>query len=138
MFFQVPDAGRILEDAAFQDIYYEHCSYFTAESLSSLFRSCGFDVFDTRREYGGQYLTLAARPSSRPVPAVRGREPFIEQLERQIDDFSARTTRAIEEWKWLIGMVASKGQESSVVGLRVKSGCFPDRLASRRADISRG
>ena len=28
VFFQVPDTMRILEDCAYEDIYYEHCSYF--------------------------------------------------------------------------------------------------------------
>jgi SAM-dependent methyltransferase len=131
VFFQVPDAGRILEDAAFQDIYYEHCSYFTAESLASLFRSCGFDVFETRREYGGQYLTLAARPSSVPVEAERKREAFIEQLKRQTEDFSARSAKAIEEWKWLIGAVACKGKAVALWGSGSKAVAF---LTALQAD----
>ena len=28
VFFQIPNVLRILEDCAFEDIYYEHCSYF--------------------------------------------------------------------------------------------------------------
>ena len=29
VFFQIPEATRILRDCAFEDIYYEHCSYFS-------------------------------------------------------------------------------------------------------------
>ena len=44
VFFQVPDMTRVLRDLAFWDIYYEHCSYFSAESLKLLFEEQGFDV----------------------------------------------------------------------------------------------
>ena len=39
VFFQVPDMSRVLRDLAFWDIDYEHCSYFSAQSLSLLFKS---------------------------------------------------------------------------------------------------
>ena len=29
VFFQIPEVTRILRDCAFEDIYYEHCSYFS-------------------------------------------------------------------------------------------------------------
>ena len=60
--FEIPDTVRVLEDAAFEDIYYEHCSYFTPGSLARLFRHCGFEVTDLYRAYGDQYLLIDARP----------------------------------------------------------------------------
>src|SRR5690606_15570530 len=39
VFFQVPEAHRILAECAFEDIYHEHCSYFTDYSLTRLFES---------------------------------------------------------------------------------------------------
>ena len=44
--FEVPDVIRVLEEAAFWDVYYEHCSYFSAGSLARLFRAQGFEVLD--------------------------------------------------------------------------------------------
>ena len=38
MFIEVPSFEWILEKRAFWDIFYEHCNYFTFESLGSLFR----------------------------------------------------------------------------------------------------
>jgi len=32
--FEIPDVRRVLEEGAFWDIYYEHCSYFTLGSLA--------------------------------------------------------------------------------------------------------
>jgi hypothetical protein len=63
VFFQVPDAIRVLRDCAFWDIYYEHCSYFCAGSLTRVFREAGFQVLETWNDYDGQYLMITARPS---------------------------------------------------------------------------
>ncbi|MFV2003318.1 MAG: class I SAM-dependent methyltransferase, partial [Paracoccaceae bacterium] len=35
LLIEVPDATRIWQQLAFEDIYYEHCSYFTAASLAA-------------------------------------------------------------------------------------------------------
>jgi SAM-dependent methyltransferase len=51
VFFQVPEVVRIMRDSAFEDIYYEHCSYFSTGSLARLFRSSGFDILDLRKAY---------------------------------------------------------------------------------------
>ena len=67
VFFQVPDMSRVLRDLAFWDIYYEHCSYFSAESLSLLFREQGFDVLDVWTDYDDQYLMITAKPSRAPA-----------------------------------------------------------------------
>lgn len=61
VFFQVPNATRVIRDCAFEDIYYEHCSYFSEDSLRRLFTTCGFEVLATEIDYGDQYLTLHAR-----------------------------------------------------------------------------
>lgn len=66
VFFQVPDVVRIMRDCAFEDIYYEHCSYFSPGSLARLFQRHGFDVIDLQREYENQYVCLEAKPADRP------------------------------------------------------------------------
>jgi SAM-dependent methyltransferase len=60
LFFQIPDLQRILEDGAFWDIYYEHCSYFTRESLEYLFQSVGFKVDEIWSDFNDQYLMISA------------------------------------------------------------------------------
>lgn len=61
LFVQVPDSLRILRDIAFEDIYYEHCCYFTEAPLRSLFARHGFATEAVWRDYDGQYLGLFAR-----------------------------------------------------------------------------
>jgi SAM-dependent methyltransferase len=60
VFLEVPETMRILEQCAFEDIYYAHCSYFTAGSLARLFWRCGFAIRRLYRGYDEQYLMLEA------------------------------------------------------------------------------
>lgn len=62
VYFQVPDMTRILREAAFWDIYYEHCSYFTAPALARVFERAGFEILCVVRVFGDQYLVIEARP----------------------------------------------------------------------------
>lgn len=59
--FELPDITRVLEEFAFQDLYYEHCSYFSPGSLARLFRRCGFAVADLWMAYDDQYVMIEAR-----------------------------------------------------------------------------
>jgi SAM-dependent methyltransferase len=58
--FEVPDVLRVLEEPAFWDLYYEHCSYFSPGSLARLFRRTGFDVTDLWLAFDDQYIILDA------------------------------------------------------------------------------
>ena len=98
VFFQVPDVRRILYEAAFWDIYYEHCSYFSKTSLAGLFEICGFEVVEVTSDYAQQYLLLEAR--SRPMellPPVDQPEP--ENLIQQIEGFGPRVGQKIDQWR---------------------------------------
>jgi hypothetical protein len=76
LFLQVPDAGRIWRIGAFEDIYYEHCQYFTAASLARLLAETGFAPERLDSVYDGQYLAAVARPAGGtagvPAPAAGG------------------------------------------------------------------
>ena len=60
VFFEVPNALYTLRDMGIWDIIYEHCSYFTAQSLTNLFMRCGFTVHDVAEVYSDQFLTIEA------------------------------------------------------------------------------
>ncbi len=67
VFFEVPDMSRILREAAFWQIYYEHCSYLTAGTMARLYRSTGFEVLDVRLAFDDQYVIVEGRPVGREV-----------------------------------------------------------------------
>ena len=90
--FEVPATERVLEEAAFWDIYYEHCNYFTADSLVHAFEAAGFDVLRHERVYGDQYLILEARRAS---GAVAPRTHDFEPLSQECGRFGGRARAAV-------------------------------------------
>jgi hypothetical protein len=55
IFIEVPCFKWIIQKKAFWDIFYEHCNYFTGESLSSIFVKSQIGHF-----FNGQYLYVSA------------------------------------------------------------------------------
>ncbi|HPF36669.1 MAG TPA: class I SAM-dependent methyltransferase [Candidatus Krumholzibacteria bacterium] len=98
IFFQVPDVTRILRECSFEDIYYEHCSYFAPGSIARLFRECGFRVDRVATEYDDQYLTLEAVPVESPA-APHPSEDDLPGLIRLADDFSVRCRNHVLSWR---------------------------------------
>lgn len=101
VFFQIPDTTRIIKDCAFEDIYYEHCSYFTPGSLARLFRSCGFEVVALTTEYDGQYLTIEARPSATPTGSLPplAEENDLDALKLGVGNFHDKFTDKCRFWE---------------------------------------
>lgn len=98
VFFLLPDAGRIMDEGAFEDIYYEHCSYFSRASLGRLFDSCGFQVHSLDSVYGGQYLALAASPRGRGAAEQRVFADLADHL-ATVEHFAARSERQRRRWR---------------------------------------
>jgi len=122
VFFQVPEATRILRDCAFEDIYYEHCSYFSPGSLAHLFRANSFEVMNLSTEYDGQYLTLKARATSatgsqQPLP----QEADIELLTTLVRSFPQRLAAKRREWASRLQDIAGKDRKAVIWGAASKA-----------------
>ena len=72
VFFETPCVEWILRNRVLWDFFYEHCSLFTAGSLSLAFRCAGFAVERVEHIFGGQYLWLEARLDDAALPAEQG------------------------------------------------------------------
>jgi SAM-dependent methyltransferase len=116
VFFQVPDSVRILRDAAFWDIYYEHCSYFSLGSLARLFKRSDFRVCDLWSDYDGQYIMIGAWPGRNdkalPLPA----EEDVETLRREVKLFSKKVGEKLDEWKQSLSEFNRKGMKTVLWG----------------------
>ena len=62
-FFETPCVDWILRNGVLWDFFYEHCSYFTVNSLTTAFEISGFKVNNAKHVFGGQYLWLEATAS---------------------------------------------------------------------------
>jgi SAM-dependent methyltransferase len=67
VFFETPCVEWILEHQVVWDLFYEHCSYFSAGALRYAFEAAGFAVDDIAHVFGGQYLWVEARPVEHPL-----------------------------------------------------------------------
>ena len=109
LYFQVPESMRILADCAFEDIYYEHCSYFTPGSLARLFRNEGFRILRLRTEYAGQYLAVEAQLADGDSEAPLPEEESLETVRSAVADFETRCRARIETWRSTLTEAADKG-----------------------------
>lgn len=123
VFFQVPDVARILEEGAFWDIYYEHCSYFSVVSLARLFRAAGFDVLQAGREYRNQYVTIEARVGAEAAaPPADARD--LKHLRLLVESFATRASERIDQWRKRLWNYRSKGLKTVIWGAGSKGVTF--------------
>lgn len=81
VFFETPCVDWIFHNQVVWDLFYEHCSLFTAASLRQAFVQNGFDVTEWRHVFGGQYLWLEARSANaKPRPLVAPARPTVAAL----------------------------------------------------------
>ncbi len=129
LFTELPDAKRVLEEVAFWDVYYEHCSYFTMGSLGRLFRSFGLAQTEMEYGFGDQYLLVESVlvGDSPPHPME---EPVAETASL-VSSFAIEAARRLDGWRRLAdetagGRVALWGGGSKAVGFLTTLGVWPD------------
>lgn len=127
-FIEVPDTARILAEGAFWDVYYEHCSYFTAISLRNLAHVVGFRVLDLYLDYADQYLLLEGAPDEAGAP---DEDPAtIVQL---ASSFGQRAELAVAQWQERIDATTALGRPTVIWGASSKAVGF---ISSVAADIA--
>ena len=109
--FELPDVTRILKEAAFWDVYYEHCSYFSTGSLSRLFRANHFDLLELGRDYGDQYLLLAAKPTDAPTAPQLALENDLEQMNGDVEHFRRAVPSNVGHWRRVIMDARAAGKK---------------------------
>jgi SAM-dependent methyltransferase len=124
IFFQVPDVGRILKEGAFWDVYYEHCSYFSATSLKHLFTGTGFAVQRIWTGYDGQYLMIVTSPEEHGSDVIPGDEDGVAAIIRMSGSFAAAVARSRGAWLSRLRNWAAAGQRTVLWGSGSKAVAF--------------
>ena len=124
VFFQVPDVTRIIQNCAFEDIYYEHCSYYSPGSLARLFRNCGFQVLNIETGYDGQYVMIDARPPNGGPPAILLEEDDLSRIKSLIETFPGKLQKMLFEWRKRIDNFSTRGLRVVVWGSGSKGVTF--------------
>jgi len=131
VFFELPDQERVYRERAFWDIYYEHSSYFTAGSLERLFLACGFEVIDSWKGFGDQYLLLEAKPRPAGEPSVFRVREDLGELRAEVSAFAADAPRAIEAWRSRFREAHAAGRRAVIWGAGSKGVAFLTTLRLR-------
>lgn len=123
-FLEIPDNSRVLKDLAFEDIYYEHCSYFSPGALARLFRACGFEVTDLYRDYGDQYLFIEALPIDIPSTKILPLEETVAEVAQDVKHFASKIEDKLNYWKQYLEEAQARGEKVLVWGSGSKCVAF--------------
>lgn len=129
VFFEIPQISRILDIQAFWDIYYEHCSYFSAGSLARLFRSTGYEILNLRLVYSDQYLLIEAKPTDTPSTKTFPIEESIEEQKARVENFKVKIREQLGDWRHKLLALKEKGSKVVVWGGGSKSVGFLTNFA---------
>ena len=115
-FFQVPDIKRILEQGAFEDIYYEHCSYFSPGSIARLFKHAGFEILDLQNAYDGQYILMESKAVDVTRNELLALENDLSRLRESVIAFGKKVHQQIDKWKQCLSDLQANGKRVVVWG----------------------
>ena len=91
LFLETPNVHWILENVAFEDIVYEHCSFFSPEALVELLKEHDFTPTYFTNTFGGQYMCIEAKK----ILSVQG---STERYAQQENRFSVEWQERLRAW----------------------------------------
>jgi SAM-dependent methyltransferase len=114
--FELPDVLRVLQEVAFWDIYYEHCSYFTPGSLARLYRSSGFEVLDLALEFDGQYILIEGRAADEPDLTPHPLEETVDEVAETVSRFVRGFEDTRARWRERLRSARADGRRAVIWG----------------------
>ena len=131
VFFEVPNVAFILQDLGIWDIIYEHCSYFSSNSLAFLFRSCGFDILSLGEGMEGQFLCIEALPDGATNSGEHELTGNLKDLMNDVRAYAHRYRQKVERWDRYLKDISNIGRKAVIWGGGSKSVTFLNILNAR-------
>ncbi len=124
VFVEVPNARFIFQNSRIWDIIYEHCFYYTPESLIRLFEASGFEVLEVAETFDHQYLCLEARTLSRKAAVLSCATAWKTALECDILRFTSKYRDSWRYWKRTLSHYAAESKRVVLWGAGAKGSMF--------------
>jgi hypothetical protein len=126
VFFEVPNALNILQNTFCWDVIYEHYSYFTPSSLSTLFSLTGFEIKKKEQTFGKQFLCVYAKPKLKNQINQQASSSKIKMTEdaRLVLGLSLKWQNRIKALKSKLKKIETKKQRCVVWGAGSKAVTF--------------
>lgn len=94
---ETPELQWILNNVVVQDFFYEHCSYFTADSLTFAFEAAGFSMARVSHVFSGQYL-WAEGVAGTSTHSAQDRAAAAGTLAQSLGVYGRRQADALRAW----------------------------------------
>jgi SAM-dependent methyltransferase len=101
LFLETPDVEWIFRNFQLQDLFYEHCSLFSPDSIATALEAAGFEPIRISKVFGEQYLWAEARPGAR-IAAGQGSREAHDALGAEAARFAERRKEIIDAWRSLV------------------------------------
>lgn len=128
VFFEVPNVLYTLRDLGIWDLIYEHCSYFSACSLTHLFQASGFHVENVTATYENQFLCIDAFHHDETDEADSWNCTEHEELDKLALNFESRYRNKIAMFQEQLRGIRAIGQRAVLWGAGSKGVTFLNLL----------
>lgn len=132
VFFEVPDGRFVFEHGGLWDVLYEHCSYYSPETLRQLFETAGFDVQRVESAYHDQFLQIeavAAEPTANDSASSGTAPANVERL----NQFGAEFGSTVESWRERLQQLSQRNASAALWGAGTKGVMFLNALGDTDA-----
>ena len=131
VFFEVPNALFTLREMGIWDLIYEHCTYFVPGALKRLFVRAGFDVLNVAEEFGGQFVTIEARPRAEAADGVaQVGDDDLQSSAHDVRAFATNYRHKVDQWRAWLDEMRRNGRRAVVWGSGSKGVTFLNILGA--------
>jgi hypothetical protein len=128
VFLETPSVEWIFEHTVVWDLFYEHCSLFSPNSLTTACERVGLEVTSVRHVFGDQYIWLETeRNRNGTVSPKRG-------IATLAQEFAANQAKQLEHWRSLLAQLAHE-HVVGVWGAGAKGSTFVNLVDAGRDQV---
>lgn len=138
-FCEVPNGLFTFQGDGFWDLIFEHCSYFTPQSLRYLYEHSGYGISSVQRAFGDQFLSIDAHPGTQSASGFS--DYSIKKTLAPFEQFSDRFYDTVHRWMADLRSWQANGKSVAIWGAGSKGATFlnvadTDRSVQWAVDIN--